>query len=203
MPIETLFFDLGNVLIDFNVEKMCQDIGHFCRLDSSQVKRVLFEKDLILKYETGAITSLDFFRTFSQIALAPITLEGLMEASSLNLSIKPEMLELIRQIKARGQTKLFILSNTCEAHFTYILKNGFSLLNLFDGYILSYEVRTRKPEREIFEIALKKAGAKKEHSFYVDDLIENVEAGREMGIDSHHFQKKQPLVHALQKRELL
>lgn len=198
MTIETLFFDLGGVLIDFSHEKMCKNIADLCDLDLDMVKGHLFEKNLSEMYERGIIDSKTLYEHFCQLSAHTFSFEDLMLAASDIFKVKEEMPPLLESLKKQG-LHLFLLSNTCEAHIEYAKKN-FPFLGLFDGLILSYEVAARKPEPEIFDAALEHAQASAEGSFFTDDVEMHVAAAKNCGIDSHHFVGKEELVLALAER---
>jgi len=200
MSIKTIFFDLGGVLINFSHEKMCQNIAEICDLDLDLVKAHLFEKKLSEKYERGAIDSETLHKHFCQLSKKPLEFEGLMQATSSIFSLKEEMPPILEALKKQN-IALILLSNTCEAHFSQVDKQ-FPFLKLFDGFILSYEVKARKPEKTIYEAALEMSQMEADQCFYVDDVLEYVEAARDFGIDSHHFEGAPNLISSLEKRDI-
>jgi putative hydrolase of the HAD superfamily len=82
--------------------------------------------------------------------------------------------------------RLLILSNTNPIHFP-MLKANYPLFRHFDGYVLSYEVGVLKPDAAIYEEAIARAECRPEECFFTDDILVNVEAGREHGMDSVQF----------------
>jgi len=198
MTIDTLFFDLGGVLINFSHEKMCQNIADLCDLDCNLVKGHLFEKNLGEMYERGVIDSKTLYEYFCGLSNHSFSFDDLMMAASDIFQIKEEMPPLLESLKKQS-FRLFLLSNTCQAHIDYVKKH-FSFLDLFDGLVLSYEVAARKPEPEIFKAALEKAQTSAPQSFFIDDVESHVKAAEKCGIDSHHFVGKEELKLALAKR---
>ncbi len=57
----------------------------------------------------------------------------------------------------------------------------------------------RKPEHEIYRIALKKAGAEPVTTIFIDDNEENVNAAKELGLYSSLFRTKEGLLKTLDK----
>ena len=55
-----IYFDLGNVLLNFDHDLACRNISEISGLDFDKVKSAVFESDLQKKYEKGAITSREF-----------------------------------------------------------------------------------------------------------------------------------------------
>jgi len=196
--IETIFFDLGGVLIDFSHEKMCQNIASYTGLTLDFVKEKIFTEKIGEKYEKGNLSSQDLFQFFSDLSSKSLEFDLLMEATASIFSEKREMPSILQKLKEQN-ISLFLLSNTCEAHFWYVKKN-FPFLSLFDGFVLSYEVGARKPAKEIFKAALEKGQTPVEKCFYTDDVAEYVDAAKKLGLDSHHFQGAEGLERALANR---
>ncbi len=69
-------------------------------------------------------------------------------------------------------------------------------------FILSYEVKARKPDKAIFDAALELGDAKPEESFYIDDIPEYVDAAKSYGIHSHAFTGAKDLIDALEKQNI-
>lgn len=198
MTLETIFFDLGGVLIDFSHEKMCTNLATLCHVEPAQMKKFLFEGQLADDYERGLINSTELHRQLTSLSGEKIDFEEMLLAASEIFSPKPEMAALLEALKAKGYS-LILLSNTCEAHFWFVQKT-FAFLELFDNFTLSYEVQARKPEKKIYDAALAKGGTTPEKCFYTDDVPEYVIAARNYGIDSHLFEGHEELITALQKR---
>ncbi len=179
---------------------MCQNLADFCQIDLDLIKTELYDRKLGDLYERGAITSRELHSHFSTLSGRLLDFGGLMDAASQIFSPKEEMLTVLEQLKKQG-VQLFLLSNTCEAHFLHVRKY-FELLSFFNGFVLSYEVKARKPEEKIYQMALALTDSPIERCFYVDDIAEYVHAAIKLGLDSHHFQDRTSLVDALEKRGL-
>ena len=96
-----------------------------------------------------------------------------------------ETYEYIKVLKANG-FKIYLLSNITEAAFRYI--NEIIDLDTFvDGGIYSYMVNTRKPNKDIYELLIKKYNLNKEECIFFDDKEINVESANEYGINSYIF----------------
>ena len=93
---------------------------------------------------------------------------------------------------------LILVSNTNEAHIDFI-RSTYSVLDYFDRQVLSYEVRSMKPDRKIFEHAIAAAGHPAESLFFTDDRQENVLKASEMGMTAHQFKSESQLIDALQE----
>lgn len=58
--IQTLFFDLGNTLIDFSEEKMWRQLSNVCETSSNILKNIISRNHLWKDYEIGQISTDEF-----------------------------------------------------------------------------------------------------------------------------------------------
>jgi putative hydrolase of the HAD superfamily len=198
---KTVFFDLGNVILFFSHDKMCQQIALFCDLALEKVKSTIFLEGWGQRYERGLIDSREIYQHFCQISSKKISFTGLMRAVSDIFEPNVAMNALIKELK-KNDVRLLILSNTCQAHFDFAFTH-FPILHLFDGYVLSYEVGSIKPEPKIFEKALDLAHCPKEACFFTDDMLEHVQSAQKLGIDAEVYSSTDSLVEQLKKRKFL
>ncbi|MGZ6255251.1 MAG: HAD family hydrolase [Candidatus Chromulinivorax sp.] len=104
--------------------------------------------------------------------------------------IIPESISLLHQLKEKGY-QLYIISNWDASSFPLLERQFpaiFSYQNtaMFDGIITSGQVQIVKPNVAIFELALKKFNLKPQEAIFIDDVIENIQAARNIGIQSIH-----------------
>ena len=125
-----------------------------------------------------------------------------MHAVSDIFAPNPPVIAIAHELKEKGH-RLFLLSNTCEAHFSFILRS-FPFIGIFDGHVLSYEVRARKPEKKIYEKALDIAGCQNgRECFYTDDILPYIESARSMEIDAEQYTTPEQLTQHLYARGIL
>ena len=94
-----------------------------------------------------------------------------------------KMVPLITQLVTSGY-RLGILSNTCELHWQYIVNRYRLVRRAFSITALSFKLGHLKPDPRIYAAAAELAGVAATEIFFVDDLIENVEAARKYGFDA-------------------
>jgi 2-haloacid dehalogenase len=79
----------------------------------------------------------------------------------------------------------------------------FDFPKYFQGVIVSGDEKTAKPERPIFDIALRRMGGlKAEDVFFTDDSPANIEAARSYGFVTHLFEGPEGLKMAMQEAGL-
>lgn len=180
--MKTVFFDIGNVLVFFNQEKMFEQISLCSGIDLFDVKKLLLEHHLGEQYEIGKIDSEGIFQIFQNHSPKSLSLYELLDAASNIFTPNFELWPLVEELK-KQQVRLVLLSNTNECHFNHLYSH-YPVLHLFDHKVLSYEVGSAKPNALIFQKALSYADGE---SFYTDDLSENILAARRLGLDGEVF----------------
>ncbi|HEY2809855.1 MAG TPA: HAD family phosphatase [Rhabdochlamydiaceae bacterium] len=195
----TVFFDLGNVLLYFDTLKMYQQIARLCSLDLEEVTTAYLHH--IDSCEKGSVNTQKLHENFTRLAKKEIDLEEFRHALGNIFKPNEQVIDIVKELK-NSNTRLFVLSNTQEAHFEFAL-DRFPFLQLFDGYVLSYKVGARKPDKKIFEEALRIADCKKQECFYTDDIPAFVHAAQALKIDAAQFTTPENLRSDLYQRNLL
>ncbi|MCX6989560.1 MAG: HAD family phosphatase [Chlamydiae bacterium] len=197
----TVFFDLGNVILLFCHQKMCSNLAEVCGLPLETIQTALLKSHLGDLYERGLLNDAQLHQKICEQFSIDIHPADFFQAMSDIFTLNEPIVPIIEELKKNG-IELILLSNTCPAHFNYALKN-YPILQLFDKYVLSYEVGARKPEPEIFLHALSLSSSEIKNCFYTDDIEEFVKSAKTLGIDAHTFTTTTKLSDALLVRDFL
>ena len=187
--IKAILFDLGNVIIKFDLSVLEKEYSAYGKLAEGEFADFMMGagQDLIDRYMEGKITSSQFYNKTKRMFKLDITFTDFYRIWNSMFYHYPEMEHLVRKIREKyPHVKLVLVSNTNEAHYNY-LKENYDILDLLDGMIVSHEFGRQKPDRSIYTEALRLAGSIPKETFYTDDRPELVEAAREMGIRAFHF----------------
>jgi glucose-1-phosphatase len=198
MPPKFFYFDLGKVLVDFSVERMCQQIATAAGIEPARVSETLFAGGLQLAYESGRISSQEFHERFNRETGSCCPYDDLALASNAIFTLNASIVPVVAQLAAAGH-RLGILSNTCPGHWQYC-RERFRLLDSFGTYVLSYEVQACKPDPAIFLAAAERAGCRPEEIFYTDDLPGHVAGARGVGLDAVQYTTTPALAAELRQR---
>lgn len=196
---KTIFFDIGNVLIFFDHGKMCQQISKLGGIDNDLIAGMMQQYGDL--YERGAVTSETLHKEVEKTASLPLPFQKFLHAMSDIFQPNQPTIDIALELKKKGHP-VFVLSNTCEAHFRYLYSH-FDFFKLFDGYVLSYEVQARKPEEKIFQRALEIASCSPSDCFYTDDVLSYVESAKSLNIDAEHYTTHNNLLTHLSHRGFL
>jgi HAD superfamily hydrolase (TIGR01509 family) len=178
-PARVIVFDLGKVLVDFDYAIAGRKLAARATMAATELGRYLLGVPLIVQYETGLISSEEFFR---EIKAASGYLGDLEEFASLFADIFTPidpMIQLHADLRARG-FPTYIFSNTNDLAVRFIRRN-FPFFNQFDDYILSYEHHSMKPDARLYEVVEARSAARGADILYIDDRPENVVAGAARG----------------------
>lgn len=185
--IEFIYFDLGNVIFNFDHETGIQQLSSLTGVPSERVRELVFQNGTQEAYETGKISSQQFVDTFANQSNTQPDLEEFLFAASNIFEFNREIIPLITQLRAIS-FPMGVLSNTCSAHWEFLYKQEFApLYELFDKLILSYKSGSMKPDRKIYNDAIALAGVPASKIFFIDDRQENVQGAIEAGIDAHLY----------------
>ena len=109
----------------------------------------------------------------------------------------PEVNEIILYLKEKGYP-LFLLSNTNELHFSYIMEQ-YPIVHSFDEWLLSFEVGAKKPHKRIYDAIFEKMDIQPGEVFYVDDISRYVETAQQLGINGMVFKSADQLWEFIKK----
>ena len=176
-------FDIGKVLLDFDFETslarlLPEDVEH----PRQRLERLLERKD---ELESGRIEADAFVAWALDVMGSEASHEEFREAWCRIFTPIEPMWQRVRELKAAGH-KLVLFSNTNAIHLPWIYET-FPEFELFDGAVISFEVGHIKPQPEIYAHAIEEHGMRPEQTLYIDDLSENVEAGRAAGFRSWQY----------------
>ena len=182
--IRALFTDVGGVLLTngwdggarkraaarFHLDLAEVDQRHHLTFDTYEIGKLSLDDYLkrIVFYEPRSF-SRDDFKTFVFAQSQPY----------------PEMIELVRQTKARNSLKLAVVSNEGRELTEYRIRQ-FGLTEFVDFFVSSCFVHFRKPDTDIFRMAIDLAQTPPEETVYLDDRPLFVEVAGAMGLRAVH-----------------
>lgn len=202
MPPKFIYFDLGQVLLNFDRSRQCQQMADVAGTTSEIVQAVVFDAGLHWKYEAGELNSQQFFDVFCRQTDTRPQYETLLHANSDIFRMNPTIAALVAALEGAGH-RLGVLSNTCEAHWRLVSRGQYGILpGAFEQCVLSYEVGAIKPDERIFRVAVERAGCDPAEIFYTDDTPGHVEAAKALGFDALVYTDTATLAEELARRGL-
>jgi len=182
---KAVIFDIGGVIVRVNVARAMGVAGGAGMSSPERVWSAIEADPLWKDWQEGRIEPREWHRHLSQKLGSPLDFEAFCE--SWNRVLEPVPIigdEVFRELGAR--CRLALLSNTDPIHVAYMEKN-FSFMRYFPVRIYSCRVGARKPQPEIYRLALARTGVAAGEAVYIDDLEENVRAANEIGMLGWRF----------------
>jgi len=179
MKPEAVIFDLGKVLLHFDWMRAAQKLAPCSRVPAEEMLKSLDHSQLLIDYETGRLSSREFFQRAREIIGFSGTFEEFTPLFSDIFSEIPALIELHAELRRRG-IRTYILSNTNELAVEHI-RIHYPFFAHFDGYVYSYEHQSMKPEPKLYEVAEQMSGCRGAQLLYIDDLPRNTDAGKARG----------------------
>ena len=196
-----VIFDLGKVLVDFDYAKAGRHIATYGKVLPEVVRQFIDHSPLLVRYETGHISTEEFFNEVRTATHFQGTSAEFALAFADIFTPMDEMIALHAALRQQGHLT-FILSNTNELAVAHIRRN-YPFFADFDGYIFSHEVGAMKPDPKIYEATERLAGRRGADLVFIDDRVENVTAAADRGWHAILHESPEKTQAALVKLELL
>lgn len=200
--ISVIVFDLGNVLIPFNYQIV---VDKFNRIKPGLGDKFskLYSKNYHVhrEFEKGLLTTEQF------LTIMLDWLEGKMHGKkfckifSSVFTVNEDVVSLLPILKKK-KYKLVLLSNTNDIHKRYGWEQ-YEFLKYFDKMILSHEVKSVKPEKDIYKAVEAYTGKPSSKHLFIDDIADYVEGAKRCGWKAIQFVEYKKLVKDLEKRGIL
>lgn len=202
MAITWFLFDLGNTVIKLAYERVLENICRSSSVRRDELVRILEEPGGYRDMERGAISFWDFYEFLCANAGYRDSIRDFHKVwSDFFDGTMPGIEDVLERVRARY--KVAFLSNSNEVHAEVIPRQFAELFQKGDLFIFSHRFRTAKPDPEMFNRALEAIEAQPQEVAFVDDLLENVNAARNLGMHAFQFTDALTLVGDLEREELL
>jgi len=196
--IKNIIFDLGGVLIDWNPryvyktifsseEKMEWFLKHITTMewniqqdagrDLEEATKILVERHPEWKKEIEA-----YYGRWEEMLGGPI--DGTVK--------------ILRDLIDEKKYRILALTNWSQNTFPIALER-YEFLKSFEGIVVSGDEKCIKPDKEIYNILLKRYDLLPEECVFIDDNVHNIDAAKELGIRGIHFTSPEGLATRLQE----
>lgn len=192
MP-SALLFDLGTVIIDIDPNRTRQAFSELLGEQYSDFLNGFPWQEMHRKLELGQISQEVFIHNIQSAAPVVLQAADIVQAWNATLiGIPPWRIELLKNLGKNY--RLFLLSNTDPIHMDWIrayAQRTFGLKcfeeEIFERSFFSYTTGMRKPDADIYHHVLQATGIPPSEFFFIDDLLENIEGARKVGIPGMQY----------------
>jgi putative hydrolase of the HAD superfamily len=184
IPVTTLFLDIGGVMLS-------NGWGHESRRAAANVFSLDFDEMderhhvIQVTYEEGKITLSEYLKRVVFYQKRSFTIDQFREFMFAQSTPNIEMIEYIRQLKDQYNLKIAVVNNEGRELNEHRIKK-FKLNQFVDFFISSCFVHFRKPDADIFRIALDIAQVPVQHVVYIEDMQMFVDVAKDLGIRGIH-----------------
>ena len=193
-----IVFDLGNTLISFDHSIAARKVLNlFHTLDLKKLYDTFFDSEITSVFEKGLISPKEFHNRMQQFLGITLPYADFVPIWNDIFWEDKGSCDIARRLKSHY--RLFLLSNVNRLHFEYIRKK-FDVISIFDELILSFMLGAMKPDRVMFDEAVRRAGVDADRLLYIDDRKEFVNEAKLLGIDAVHYRGAEDLTVRLTER---
>lgn len=197
--MKNLVFDMGNVLIEWNSEKILQAITDDRKLQNLLRKEV-FETGLWVQTDEGVKTREEMI----EIVTAKIGEEYRNEITQLSrywykyVDVYTKVQDRIIELSKNGYN-IYILSNTAYTFYDLVKEGYLPAASIAKGIVLSCEEKVLKPNEKIYNILLERYNLDSHDTMFFDDLSENIWGAARCGINGFVVENERELLTYLDK----
>ncbi|QEM06814.1 HAD family phosphatase [Mucilaginibacter rubeus] len=200
--INTIIFDLGAVLIDWNPhymyrtlftdeQEMIDFLANICTSDWNEEQdagRSLQEGTdlLVAQFPEHEANIRAFYSRWIEMLGDPFH----------------DTVEIFKQLKESGKYKIYALTNWSAETFP-MAQERFDFLAWFDGIVVSGAEKMRKPTPAFYQTLLDRYHVNADEALFIDDNYRNILAAEKMGIECIHFTSAEALEIKLKELEVL
>lgn len=190
MAIQSIVFDFGGVLVDWNPRHL------FRKIFSNENEMEQFLKDICtddwnLQQDKGRL-----LKEGTDLLIEQYPEKA--ELISMYYGRWPEMLngviegtvDILKELKERY--KVYGLTNWSDETFPIALER-YDFFKLLDGMVVSGKEKVIKPGLEIFKLLTDRYNIVPNESVFIDDNIKNIEAARSINFNTVHFKNPEQL----------
>jgi 2-haloacid dehalogenase len=201
MKIDTVIFDIGNVLVKWDPSNLYRKIfpgeeerRHFLHTICTMEWHTL--QDAGRSPQEGTTELLDKYPEHKEAILAfydrwEEMFDGAIEGT----------VEILKEVKEKGY-RVYALSNY-NAELYQRTVNDFPFLDWFDGKIISSEAKMKKPDENIYRLLFERFAIDPQTAIFIDDLAANIAAASRLGLHGILFTTPEALRQELQTRNII
>ena len=177
-------FDLGNVIVDIDFNRVLGAWSDFSRVPLATLKQNFVMGEAFHRHERGEISDEEFAKALCEEMALPLSYEQFSTGwQAVFVALRPDVIDIMHKLRAKGD-RVVVLSNTNRLHTTFWPEQYPEIRAAADRIYLSQEVGMRKPESSIYQQVLTQEGFSAEDTVFFDDNAENIAGAERVGITS-------------------
>lgn len=177
-------FDLGNVIVDIDFNRVLGAWSDFTRVPLATLKQSFAMGEAFHQHERGEISDEVFAEKLCHEMELPLSYEQFSHGwQAVFVALRPEVIATMHKLREQGH-RVVVLSNTNRLHTTFWPDEYPEIRDAADKIYLSQEMGMRKPEARIYQAVLQAEGFSASDAVFFDDNVDNIEGANQLGITS-------------------
>jgi len=195
-PPEAYLFDMGNVLIDIDVDLAFEHWSAVTALDKDTLRECFVMDEAYRAFEIGEIDTHEYLKSLRRSMNIDIDPGDLLAGwNAILLDELPGVRALLERL--RDVAPIYIFSNTNAAHQKLWSVKLADILELSEAVFTSWEIGLRKPDVESFLHVAEQMQIAPENILFFDDAIENIDGAQAAGMRTVHVSEVSDTLHAV------
>lgn len=195
--IKNLVFDIGNVLVEYNLKNFLFAKG----FDELTVKRIIKASIFTPYWEMFERGELNEDQAFKAFATVDPEIEEQIYKAYNNITgmllLRDFSVDFIKRLKNLGYN-LYCLSNYSEKAYRECA-DSIEFMKYMDGGLLSFQAHLSKPNPEMYKMFLEKYNLNPAECLFIDDTEKNVLVARELGFEGIVFSTLEATIEEFKK----
>lgn len=197
--VNSLIFDYMGVIADIDIKKMLKNLTLVEKFKALRIlvgmKNNPIFQDTFDKYQNGLITHDELCMIAAGVyPKAAMVVPKILELIPVCLKENKPLLKLIKKLHNDG-IKIVLLSNSIPE--TQIKIENSTMVEDFDGFVLSHLVGMMKPDKQIYDFTCETYGLVPENTMFIDDTAENLIGAKKSHLKTMHCTNMESLAKRL------
>ncbi len=193
MVLKAIIFDFGGVLYKLPDRSRMRRWQKLLNLKDEEALTALIaqpnELALMMDVLTGRVPEEEMWAGLAKrFHIRPELMNRIRRASMSKRQLNRELADYLSSLRGRFTT--VILSNAGTASRA-MFSDVYGLDKISDLMVISAEEGVAKPDEKIYQITLDRLGIEPQEALFLDDMIENVESARSLGMHAVHFENNE------------
>jgi glucose-1-phosphatase len=199
VPVSLLFiFDMDDVLYDYDWRVRMAGMTELTGLSLAELRERWWHDGGEWAGEAGVFeTPGAYLSAFTASIGVDVDEAEWVRVRGAAMTVRPDALDAVRRASELGTITLLTNNNALVAKHLHTLAP--ELVDLFGEHLLtSSHYRARKPDPLVFERVLSAYDVPAADAFFADDMEDNVDGARSIGITSYHYGSAAGMLDAIQ-----
>lgn len=197
MPLKAVVFDLGGVLVRTENPEPRKQLAARLGISPEELYQLIFDSASAQLATLGRITTEEHWMNVRRtLGLSETEFTHFPEEFWGGDRLDLDLVDYLRSLRRRYRTAL--LSNAWD-DLRQVIQERWRIADAFDEITISAEVGLAKPDPRIYTLTLSRLLTLPSEAVFVDDFLENVEAAREIGMLTVHFQSREQALNELKR----